>query len=325
MSTAFRHRLAAAWRRDAWWLRLLLPLAGLFRAVAALRRTGYRRGWVPVYRAPVPVIAVGNIAVGGSGKTPAVIALVEALRERGFSPGVVSRGYGRRARRTHLLGPHSGVGDCGDEALLIYRRTRCPCAVAVDRPAAVRSLLAAAPVDVVISDDGLQHYALARDIEIIMFDADTTFGNGRCLPAGPLREPLSRLAQADFVLSRAYRGRADVPCRVDALVNVQTGERRAFEPGAIGEQVHAVAAIAHPASFLALLREAGFDLIVHAFPDHHRFTAGELGGLGDRPIIMTEKDAVKCLGIVHRDAWYVRVSATLPEAVLAAVESRLRT
>jgi tetraacyldisaccharide 4'-kinase len=315
--------ITGAWYSGAWWLWLLRPLELLFRLVTFVRRSLYRLGLLKVYRPDKPVVVVGNITVGGTGKTPVVIALVEALQAAGLRPGVVSRGYGATGGLfPHWVSVASSAADCGDEPLLIFRRTGCPCVVSPSRPDAVRALLTGTPVDVVISDDGLQHYALARDMEIAVVDARRGTGNGFCLPAGPLREPRSRLESVDFVL---YRGgdEPDVAVRyeLDGLVNIVSGERRALAAEAFPGPVNAVAGIGQPEQFFHSLRAAGLDVEPHVFPDHHVYSAADLSPLGDRPIIMTEKDAVKCAAIAGNNAWYLQMSARLPDALVRAVVS----
>jgi len=314
--------LEAAWYRGAWWLGLFVPAEWLFRAVTFLRRAGYRHGLLPVYRAPSPVVVVGNISLGGTGKTPVVIALARALADRGIRVGVVSRGYGASAGgAARLVDVSSTVEDCGEEALLIFRRTGCPCAVGRSRSAALRLLEAEAAVDLVISDDGLQHYAMARDLEIVLYDRQRGFGNGHCLPAGPLREPLSRLGEVDFVLCRGPDEDADVHYRGGQLVNIDSGERREFAPAAVGTAVHAVAAIGSPRQFLDQLAVAGFEPEAHVFRDHYVFRGEDFGALLDKPIIMTEKDAVKCANLAGGNAWFLQISAVLPRQLTAAVLS----
>ncbi|MEE4144455.1 MAG: tetraacyldisaccharide 4'-kinase [Halieaceae bacterium] len=321
MKNRLRQTLEQAWYAGAWWLQLLRPLELLFRLVAAARRGLYRAGLLPVYRAPVPVVVVGNITVGGTGKTPVVIALVDYLQARGIRVGVVSRGYGRAgSTEAHWVSSDSDPRQCGDEALLIQRRTNCPCVVAAARADAVRSLLDRISVDVIISDDGLQHYGLARDMEIALLDEQRRTGNGFCLPAGPLREPLARLENTDFVL---YRGSADPRCGVQylaqGLVNLHSGEQRPATPAAPGEAVFAVAGIGQPDQFFNTLARCGFDIEPVVFPDHHRYTASDFYRLPGKPIIMTEKDAVKCGGLAGVDAWYLKINAQLPQTVTTAV------
>ena len=311
--------LTRAWYAGAPWLWLLRPLELLFRAVAAARRWYWQGGPGRPWRAPVPVVVVGNLSVGGTGKTPVVIALVEALQARGLRPGVVSRGYGAAAgaRFPHRVGAESLSAECGDEPLLIHHRTGAPCVVDPDRPAAVRALLADAAVDLVICDDGLQHYALHRDLEIVVMDAVRGLGNGWCLPAGPLREPPSRLRSVPWVLYRGGDGAADgVRYVVDGLYPLCPGETgQPPEP----QTVYAVAGIGQPEQFFDSLRARGYRVRPVVFPDHHPFSASDLAPLDDAPLIMTEKDAVKCRAFATPGQWYLRISATLPAALPDAV------
>ncbi len=317
MISGWRHTLERAWLRGDRWLVLLQPFAAIFRVLVGVRRACYRFGLLRVYRAPVPVIVIGNITAGGTGKTPVVIALVQALSQHGLRAGVVSRGYrARRSHSPHVVGPGSTVADCGDEALVIQRRTGCPCVTAPVRAEAARQLMAVAQVDVIISDDGLQHYALARDMEVVLFDVYRAFGNGRLLPAGPLREPLTRLAEAEYVLSRGIDDSADVILQPECLVNLKTGQQTAFTPTSMGSDVYAVVGVGSPEGFLASLRAVGFQLEPRIFPDHHHYSRADFAHLADRPIIMTEKDAVKCVGLAGGNAWYLRVSARLPQRLV---------
>jgi tetraacyldisaccharide 4'-kinase len=273
------------------------------------------------------VVVVGNITVGGTGKTPVTIALVEALQSAGLRPGVVSRGYGATAGVfPHRVGAGSTAAECGDEPLLIHRRTGCPCVVDPVRPAAVRYLLAQEPVDLVISDDGLQHYALGRDLEIALVDARVGLGNGFCLPAGPLREPPTRLRQVDYVLHRGGEDPATAfHYRHEILVNLTSGATRPLSPQGLDGTVYAVAGIGRPQPFFDTLAAAGFRVIPRVFPDHHAYLPGDFAGLVDRPVIMTEKDAVKCAGIAGQNAWYLRISAELPSRLLEAVIALARS
>lgn len=319
--------LLRAWYRGAWWLWLLRPLEALFRCVAALRRGLYQQGVLASYRADRPVIVVGNITLGGTGKTPVVIALVEALQGQGIRPGVVSRGYGASVGEyPHIVSDTSTVAECGDEPLLIYRRTGCPCVAAPSRPDAVRTLLANHAIDVVLSDDGLQHYALRRDMEIAVVDAQAGYGNGFCLPAGPLREPVSRLRSVDFLLSRGSDDPASgVRYELDCLVNLATGEERAASPEAIGNAAYAVAGIGQPKQFFQTLSELGFQLEQRVFADHHAYRQEDFADLRDKPILMTEKDAIKCREFAGDNAWYLRINARLPQALPQAVAALARS
>jgi len=313
--------LEAAWYSGAWWLWLLRPVEFLFRSVAAVRKAAYQRGILKAWRAPVPVVVIGNITVGGTGKTPIVVALVEHLQELGLRPGVVSRGYGGTARVfPHTVNTDSTAADCGDESLLIHRRTGCPCVVSPDRPAAVRQLLAEFAVDVILSDDGLQHYAMARDLEIAVVDASRGLGNGFCLPAGPLREPANRLAEVHYVLQRGSDSLRDgVRYQAQALINIVSGQQREVGPQGDTQVISAVAGIGQPAQFFGTLLAAGYTVQECVFADHHAYTADDFSAMQDKVIIMTEKDAVKCEGLVGDNAWYLKISAALPLTVTDAV------
>lgn len=317
----------AAWYRGAPWLWLLVPLAWCYRAATASRRVLYSTGVLPVYRASCPVAVVGNLCVGGTGKTPTVLALVEALAQRGIRAGVVSRGYGRRnGAALHRLGALSTVAECGDEMLMVFQRTGAPCAVAGRRALAVAALADSGEVDIILSDDGLQHYALARDYEIILYDAQAGFGNGRCLPAGPLREPRQRLRTADVVLSRGEQPAADAIALVpECLVNVCTGEHRPLAAHGLDSEVVAIAGVGQPGLFFQQLAGLGFRAREHRFPDHHMYTATDLAIAKGQPLIMTEKDAVKCRPLKPGNAWYLKTNAVVPPSVINAVAALVAT
>lgn len=306
---------------------LLLPFAALFAALVALRRAAYRVGLLRQERLPVPVIVVGNITVGGSGKTPLVIWLIERLRAAGFQPGVVSRGYGGdAAQRPQWVTPESDPRAVGDEPVLIARRTGGPVAVAPSRVEAARFLLQRAACDVVICDDGLQHYALARDIEIAVVDGARRFGNGWYLPAGPLREGRARLRSVDFVVANGggESDAFDMALRVSAVRQIANPDVRRELDDFRGQAVHAVAGIGHPARFFAQLRAAGLQLIEHAFPDHHVFRAGELEFGDAHPVLMTEKDAVKCRTLTGARFWSVSVDAQVDARLGESIKQRLQ-
>lgn len=309
-------------RAPPWWTR---PLAALYGGVTAARRGMYRHGWLRSERLPVPVIVVGNIVAGGAGKTPLTIALVQELRERGFRPGVVSRGYGGTARAPTLLDAQSDPAIAGDEPALIRMRTGVPVAIGAKRVEAARLLLPE-DVNVVIADDGLQHYALTRDIEICVVDGVRRFGNGRLLPAGPLREPESRLREVDFVVCNGVEARdGEVAMHFVLADAVTIDEPARTSPLAVfaGKRVHAIAGIGHPARFFDALRALDIDVIAHPFPDHHRYTAADLEFGDGLPVLMTEKDAVKRRAFAQADWWSVPVAAELPAAFFDAVAARL--
>jgi tetraacyldisaccharide 4'-kinase len=296
-----------------WWLR---PLALTYGALAASRRYLYAKRLRSSARMPVPVIVIGNLSVGGTGKTPLVCWLSARLMERGFRPGVVTRGYGGSLPDMRLVGRSDDPAIVGDEPLLLARRTGAPVAVGRDRPAAAR-LLAHAGCNVVLSDDGLQHYALARDCEIVVIDGERRFGNGWLLPAGPLREAPDRLASADAVVMNGGQAPSDgaLRMRLDAerVLSVIGNFGKALGEFA-GSTVHAVAGIGNPERFFSMLRAHGLDVIAHALPDHAHLQAADIAFGDERAVLMTEKDAVKCAGIAGPQHWYVPVTASFDAA-----------
>ena len=321
-----------------WWQRsltprtaLLLPLSWLFGLLAATRRALYRTGLYQAQRLPVPVVVVGNLTVGGSGKTPLVIALARALAQRGWHPGVISRGYGASAAMPREVHADADPAAVGDEPLLIRRA--CPVFVGRRRPAAGRALLAAYPeVDLIIADDGLQHYALARDFEIAVFDARGA-GNGRLLPAGPLREPLARAASLDAVV---FNGEADLQLSAPAwrmhlaaqdfyqLVDPAIRRPAADFVSAPGAPIAALAGIGSPARFFATLRALGLHCEEHPFPDHHAYTAADLRAITAQIIVMTEKDAIKCAVFGDPRIWVLPVAAQVDPGLLDALLEKIR-
>lgn len=309
---SFQH----CWARTGVLTVLLLPLALLFAAVSGLRRLAYRHGWLKSISVGVPLIIVGNITAGGSGKTPLVIWLVNWLRTQGYCPGVVSRGYGGLARGCVEVRPDSKPEQVGDEPLLIRLKTDAPVVVGRDRVAAARTLLARHPgVDIMVSDDGLQHYRLHRDIELAVVDAATGLGNGWPLPAGPLREPVRRLRNVDAVI-QVVRGsaqpRSDLPMatwRADYSAGRAYRLRTPQTSVALDELPPrnwlAATGIGRPQSFFDMLEEQGIPFNPRAFSDHHPFQPQDLPA--DGAVLMTEKDAVKCLGFAGTDWWAVRL------------------
>lgn len=301
----------------------LLPLSWLFCAVSMLRRFIYLKGLAASHALPVPVIIIGNISVGGTGKTPLLIGLCEYIARQGLKPGVISRGYGAAVNGEHTVAEDDNPRVCGDEPLLIRQRTGCPVVIGKNRVAAARKLLVEHDCDVILSDDGMQHYRLQRDVEIAVVDSGRRFGNGFCLPAGPLREPRSRLGRVDMVVQH---GDSDdqyhFTLRFEPAVNLLTGEKRKLETFP-SMKVHAVAGIGHPARFFNQLRRQGLEVLEHPHPDHHQYTTGDIDFDDDLPILMTEKDAVKCkhliAAVAHNDSqadvWSVPVSADIAEQI----------
>lgn len=310
----------------------LRTLSWLYAAVTAARRWLYRVGIRRRVTMPVPVIVVGNLIAGGAGKTPLTIAIVQHLRAAGWRPGVVSRGYGRKVSGLVRVRADTPPLQAGDEPVLIARRTGASVAVAADRALAARALLGES-CDVLIADDGLQHYRLARDIEIEVVDGARGYGNGLLLPAGPLREPVARGTRCDFRVINAGSQHAERllaadeqawPMQLRITQAVSLRERRARPLAEFaGRQVHAVAGIGYPQRFFAALRDFGIEPIEHAFPDHHAFSADDLRFSPALPVLMTEKDAVKCRAIAPAQTYAVPVDAELPVAFFDALLVRL--
>ena len=319
-------KLEALWYRPCRGLWLLSPLSLLFWLISTLRRQVYRLGWAQVYRPPVPVIIVGNLSVGGNGKTPVVIWLVETLRAAGWRPGVVSRGYGGKAQAYPLLlSAQTAAAECGDEPRLIADRCGVPVAVAPKRAEAVRALLATGQVNVIICDDGLQHYALARDLELVVVDGERRFGNGHLLPMGPLREGLWRLGAVDAIICNG--GEAE-PGEYPMMLQPQALRPLLPQRGTVSleARVDALAGIGHPPRFFNTLRQLGYQLEqTVSFADHQNYDAQTLARqFSERPLLMTEKDAVKCREFAQANWWYLPVTAQLPSALGDLIVNRLK-
>lgn len=336
-----RGALSRMWYGNAPLAVLLQPLAWLYGAVVLLRRRAYGAGVLRQHRVGCPVVVVGNLVVGGTGKTPLVAWLALELKSRGYRVGIISRGYGRDGRAARLVTPDASWQEVGDEPLILARRTGCMTAVGADRVAAGR-LLAAHGVNVIVSDDGLQHLRLARDCRVVVVDAERGFGNGRLLPAGPLREPVAQLAAADAVVVNGLNPSATLldlckgfgaPVAQMQLVPstalaISAGQERALA-SFTATPVHGVAGIGNPTRFFRELRRFGLEVIEHPFADHHPMVASDLDFGDDLPVLMTEKDAVKCRGFANDRLWYVPVTAQLSDAhmseLLAPVLGRLET
>ncbi|MFU2316741.1 tetraacyldisaccharide 4'-kinase [Rahnella sp. PCH160] len=294
---------------------LLLPLSWLYGLISNLIRYSYKSGLRKSWRAPVPVVVVGNLTAGGNGKTPVVIWLVETLQQHGFRVGVVSRGYGGKAESYPLvLTEETLAAQAGDEPVLIFQRTGAAVAVSPVRSEAVKALLAAHELDVIITDDGLQHYALQRDVEIVVIDGVRRFGNGQWLPAGPMRERQARLRTVDAVITNggtALAGELTMVLQPGKAVNLVTGEQR---DAATLKNVVAMAGIGHPPRFFATLKQLGLVLQKEiAFADHQAYSPEQISGAiqPDQQLLMTEKDAVKCRSFAQAAWWYLPVEAKI--------------
>lgn len=321
-----RTAVLSSWQRRGVVACMLTPLAAVFCALVYLRRLLYGHNVFRVDHPGVPVVVIGNITVGGSGKTPLTIWLARHLRARGWHPAVVTRGYGRAGDDTLRVDPHSDPRVAGDEPVLIAATAGCPVIVDARRARAARIAVAEHGADIVLSDDGLQHYALARDIEIAVSDGDRGLGNAWCLPAGPLREPMRRLDRVDFRLAQAKHATAPAFhffLQPSAFVAVDgRGEELALSAFR-GRRAHAVAGIGHPPRFFAALRDLGVECRAHPFADHHVFKPGELAFDEDTPVIMTAKDAVKCRAFARAHWWYLRTEVVVDPNFVAAFDARL--
>jgi len=310
--------LQDSWNKANWLTVVLWPLSLVYIVLFNFKRFIYRAGIIDPYRAAVPVIVVGNITVGGTGKTPLVIHLIEVLRKLGYKPGVISRGYGGRAVvYPVLVDGETPASIAGDEPALIVRRTAVPMSIGPRRGANIEMLLENSDVDIVISDDGLQHFAMESEIEICIVDDTNSMQNTNLLPAGPFREPRSRLKSVDLVVHHVAKINEDegqqLQMCLQAVELQKIGSENAsneleFDPI---QTVHAVAAIGNPNRFFDTCRKLGWQIEEHAFADHHLFTANDLEFPGDGAIVMTEKDAVKCLQFDNDRLWYLPVDVRI--------------
>lgn len=323
-------------RHAQWFSLLLLPLSWLFAAVAAVRRAAYRRGWSRSFRVSRPVIVVGNITVGGTGKTPMTIWLAERLRARGVPVGIVLRGYGGTSTQwPRDVINETSAEEVGDEAVLLARRTGALVVAGPDRVAAANRVIERG-ARVVVCDDGLQHYRLARDLELAVIDERRGLGNRRLLPAGPLREPPSRLHSVDLkVLTRRVQPTPTANSLPDAIVttpvlgdamSLGTGERRSLQ-SFVGSPVHAIAGIGNPQAFFDALTGLGLAVTAHPLPDHAKLTEADLSFSDGAPVLMTEKDAVKCPPGADAsrlaNCWAVRLDVAISEADAQAIDRLL--
>jgi len=334
-----QQRLNQLWYREHPHPSLLQPLGWCYGSLMRVRRRAYAAGWLRTEDAGVPVVVVGNLTVGGTGKTPLTIWLAGALKDRGFTVGIVSRGYGRRGgAEPRVVDAQSNWRDVGDEPLVLARRTGCATAVAADRVAAAR-LLAAGGANLILADDGLQHLRLARACEILVVDGARGFGNGRVLPAGPLREPLTQPLRADMVVVNGDAGHASLAHRfapgevltmqlvAQDVVPLDAHQAPRSLSSFHGLPVHAVAGIGNPQRFFRELRAHRIAVIEHAYPDHHPYSPADFAFADELPVLMTEKDAVKCAPFASARLWYVPVDAQFSAAdareLLARVLAKL--
>lgn len=317
--------LLKSWKKPNVLTGVLKPLSHLYRGAFSMRKKAFQKGFFDSYRAPIPVIVVGNLTVGGTGKTPLVIYLVEQLRAQGLKPGVISRGYsGEAPDYPFEVTRDSDVIHSGDEPALIVKRTAVPMMVGSDRKASIEALLNKHEIDVIVSDDGLQHLALQRDIEVCIVDDTSPQENEYLLPAGPYREPLTRLLSVDFIVRHGGEvGNADN----QFSMSLQAGKPLPLKPQLDinfpkDQAFHAVAGIGNPQRFFDTCESLNYNFEAHSFADHHHFTADDID-FGAQHVLMTEKDAVKCLSFAGNRHWYLPVSAQLSEGLIDALMAKL--
>ena len=314
-----------AWYQKSTWLLLLVPLSWLFRVISRFRRIVLQWRFQGQSYA-MPVVVIGNISLGGSGKTPLIIALAKALSERGYSVGVVSRGYGGASAQYPLVvGPDTLVSQSGDEPLLIAKKLGCPVVVDPNRGRAVEKLVESFSCDLILSDDGLQHYRLHRDVEIAVVDGRRRFGNGYTLPAGPLRESPRRLKEVDFIIQNGGFVEPDAPgtyivqLEISGLRRFGSSELIGFDQWVESTNIHAVAAIGHPERFFESLRQMGFKVDSEPKNDHQTLTARDIGFDDDLPVVITAKDAVKYEGSVPDNLWVLEVEMALDNEFVSSL------
>lgn len=330
ITTLLEAELQRVWygRQFSFWYLVLWPFSQLFAALSAIRGWAYRCGLLKTWRAPVPVIVIGNISVGGTGKTPLTLWLVEFLKLHGFHPGIVSRGYGGSATQAQSVHRHDDARVVGDEPLLLARRDYCPVWIGQKRSAAAQALLALhQECDVLICDDGLQHYALERDVEIVVIDGLRRYGNGMLLPAGPLRESPARLGAANAIVAHGgvvETGEFFMQLQPTVFRNLLDNSRILETDELCKPGVYAIAGIGNPQRFFDTLSGLGVVCETEIFPDHHEFKVEDFKLAGAHIVVMTEKDAVKCQAFAQANWWYLEVHADVDAALGERILNNLR-
>jgi len=326
-----------SWLEQSWYritlLHLLLwPVSLLFGLLVAVRRILYRSGVLSRFKLPVPVIVIGNISVGGTGKTPFALWLAQQLLDEGWHPAIISRGYSKAKQQAgqfpRAVDMNDSSDEVGDEPLLMVQRNLCPVWVGRDRVAAAQALLKAHPAcDVILSDDGLQHYRMQRDVEIVLVDGKRRFGNGLLLPAGPLREPVTRLDSVDFVIVNGGELKGNdfaMNLEGSSFYNLLNPNVRVIPAEFSRQSVHAIAGIGHPQRFFAHLERLGLSVQQHPFSDHHCYSAADIEFSDADAILMTEKDAVKCAAFATEKFWVLRVDAQIDPALTHLIIGKIK-
>ncbi len=302
---------------------LLSPLSLIYISIIYLRYTLYQLGLISITKINAPTIVIGNVVTGGTGKTPLVIWLAKHFKDKGFLPGIVSRGYGGTyLSNIELVKPTSNPLLVGDEPVIIARNTNCPVVVAKKRAKGAKELVEKYNCNIILCDDGMQHYSLARDIEIAVIDGQRRFGNNYCFPAGPLREPKSRIFKADLIVSKynARRCEHKMDYTYHQLVSLNELSKTIPISDLHGMTVHAIAGINNPDHFFSYLRSHKLELIIHKFPDHYSYTEDDVKFDDNFPVVMTEKDAVKCLNYSSDKHWYIPISAELSKSFVCDLD-----
>jgi len=315
---AFSQKLVDSWNKPVGFFWILWPIEVFYILFISTRRALYRFNIFPIYRAPCPVVIVGNITVGGSGKTPVVIELGKKLQRRGLRVGVISRGYGsKRKSQPLIVNSDSKPLECGDEPLLIFSKANCPVVVHKSRSRAAELLINNFQPDLVLSDDGLQHYNLARDLEIIMIDDQRDLGNRHCLPVGPLREPEGRLQDSDIILRRGGDKEMSVHYKPGIWKQLKATDKSKKFPSSAS--IHAIAGIGQPEQFFSMLEGMGLSITRFSYSDHHQYQQSDFDKHAGKVVVMTEKDAVKCKNLDITDAWFIEITLTLPCEIIDRV------
>jgi tetraacyldisaccharide 4'-kinase len=328
------HWFQKQWATFTFWHIILIPLSWLFGIIAFLRKYLYQHGWFKSYRLNVPVIVVGNINIGGTGKTPLVIWLAEQMKLAGYKPGIISRGYGGSAQKITEVLPDSDAMVTGDEAVLIAARANCPVFVSADRVSAGQHLLKTYPeCNIIISDDGLQHYRMQRDVEIVVYDSVKGFGNGALLPAGPLRESEARLNTVDAIVSNGADSRESLKYSNPVVMqlaatdfyNLVDVQKESSAQAFAQQKILAVAGIGNPQRFFDQLCDLGLKFESRAYADHYIFQAKDFEHTNADVILMTEKDAVKCRAFAQPNFWVLPVNAVVNDGLMSVVLNKLNS